>query len=82
MGDLVIRNLDDAVIAAYREAAARNRRTLEVELRERLKNFAPRTDSEITESRDRLARIRAMTPDVPQTPSEVLVREDRDGFRW
>jgi hypothetical protein len=26
-------------------------------------------------------RIQAMTPDVPQTPSEVLVREDRDGLR-
>jgi hypothetical protein len=31
----------------------------------------------------KLAEIRAMTPaGVQQTPAEVLVREDRDGYRW
>jgi plasmid stability protein len=83
MGQVLIRNLDDDVIAAYREAAERNQRSLEAELRERLKNFRPRTAAEIAASRERLAKIRAMTPDVPQTPSEVLVRQmrDSDGFR-
>ncbi len=82
MGQVLIRNLDDDVIAAYREAAARNQRSLEAELRDLLTRFRPRSDAEIARSRQRMAEIRAMTLDVPQTPSEVLVREDRDGYRW
>ncbi len=81
MGQVLIRNLDDDVIAAYREAAERNARSLEAELREVLRSRRPMTAREIEAARERLATIRAMTPNVPQTPSEVLVREDRDGFR-
>ena len=36
MGQVLIRNLDDEVIAAYREAAKRNKRSLEAELRAQL----------------------------------------------
>lgn len=81
MGQVLIRNLDDEVIEAYREAAVRNARSLEAELREVLRARRPMTAKEVEGARARLAAIRAMTPDVPQTPSEVLVREDRDGFR-
>lgn len=81
MGQVLIRNLDDEVIAAYREAAARNARSLEAELREWLTRLRPRTEAETVELRARLAQIRAMTPNVPQTPAEILVREDRDGYR-
>ncbi len=65
------------------EAAKRNQRSLEAELREKLRLHRPRTQAEIDTSLKRLAEIRAMTPDVLQTPSEVLVREmrDSDGFR-
>jgi plasmid stability protein len=78
MGQVLIRNLDDAVIAAYREAAKRNQRSLEAELREKLRLHKPFTKAEIEASAERMAKIRAMTPNVPQTPSEVLVRELRD----
>lgn len=83
MGQILIRNLDDEVIAAYREAAVRNHRSLEAELREALSRSKPRTKRDIDAIMRRFAEIRAMTPNVPQTPSEVLVREMRDtnGFR-
>ncbi|MEI9927108.1 MAG: hypothetical protein WDN44_04500 [Sphingomonas sp.] len=82
MGQVLIRNLDDEVIAAYREAAKRNQRSLEAELREQLRLHKPFTQTEIEASVERMAKIRGMTPNVPQTPAEVLVREDRDGYRW
>ncbi len=78
MGQVLIRNLDDDVIAAYREAARRNQRSLEAELRERLRLHRPRTQAELDSSVERMASIRAMTPNVPQTPAEVLVRQLRD----
>lgn len=81
MGQVLIRNLDDDTIAAYREAAARHDRSLEAELREVLRRFRPVTTERRSEAQARMAAIRAMTPDVAQTPSEILVREDRDGFR-
>lgn len=81
MGQVLVRNLDDDTIAAYKEAAARHDRSLEAELRDVLRTFRPMIDSERSATLDRMRAIRAMTPDVPQTPAEVLVREDRDGYR-
>ena len=83
MSQVLIRNLDDALLADYREAAARNDRSLEAELREALRvarPVSPKRREELLEISD---RIRAMTPKgVKQTPSEILVREDRDGYRY
>ena len=81
MGQVLIRNLDDATIAAYREQAARNDRSLEAELRTVLARYQPMSRADQGVALARLAAIRGMTLDVPQTPSEQLVREDRDGFR-
>lgn len=81
MGQVLIRNLDDDTIAAYRESAARHGRSLEAELRDVLRRFRPVTTHQRSGAQDRMAAIRAMTPDVPQTPSDLLVREDRDGYR-
>ncbi|HEU4958888.1 MAG TPA: hypothetical protein VFT56_00645 [Sphingomonas sp.] len=81
MGQVIIRNLDDATIAAYREQAVRNDRSLEAELRTVLARYQPMSQAGRSAALERLAAIRRMTPDVPQTPSEQLVREDRDGFR-
>ncbi len=78
MGQVLIRNLDDEVIEAYRQAAARNRRSLEAELREALSRVRPRSPRDIEEIRRRFAEIQAMTPNVAQTPSEILQRENRD----
>ena len=79
MGQLLIRNVDDETIAAYREAAAHHGRSLEAELRDTLRRFRPMGDQQRNAMRQRLADIRAMTLAVPQTPAEQLVREDRDG---
>lgn len=81
MAQVLIRNLDDEIVAAYRESAERNCRSLEAELRDLLTRMRPRTSVEVSAMRARMAEIRAMTPNVPQTPAETLVREDRDGFR-
>jgi len=82
MGQALIRNLDDALLADYREAALQNQRSLEAELRDALARARPVTAKRQSELLDRLATIRAMTPiGVPQTPSELLVRQDRDGDR-
>lgn len=82
MGQIVIRNLDDDLIADFREAAERHNRSLEAELREALKTVRPHSQKRREELLKRLSAIRAMTPEVTQTPSEQLVREDRDGYRW
>jgi plasmid stability protein len=82
MGQVLIRNLDDELIAAYREAAERNNRSLEAELRAALGLHRPITAKRRQVLRKLSDAIRAMTPrNVVQTPSELLVREDRDGFR-
>jgi antitoxin FitA len=82
MGQALIRNLDDDLLADYREAAARNARSLEAELREALKVVRPVSRKRREELLEISRRVRAMTPKgVKQTPAEVLVREDRDGYR-
>jgi antitoxin FitA len=77
----LIRNIDADLLADYREAAKANHRSLEAELREALRIARPLGRKRRTELIAAADRIRAMTPDVPQTPSEQLVREDRDGYR-
>jgi plasmid stability protein len=81
MAQALIRNLDDELLADYRAAAEANHRSLEAELREALRLARPLTPKKREELVAEMDRIRAMTPAVPQTPSEQLVREDRDGFR-
>jgi antitoxin FitA len=80
MGQILIRNLDDEMIADYREAAVRNNRSMEAELREALRVMRPKSAKRVAELLELSRRIRAMTPSgVRQTPSEQLVREIRDG---
>ncbi len=76
MANLTIRNLDEAVVAKLKARAKAHHRSLEAELREILtvtvgrqarKDFLARAD-----------RIAAMTPDVAQTDSTEIIREDRD----
>lgn len=76
MGTLTIRNLDDDVIARLKQQAKTNHRSLEAELREILARAAS-GDLRIN-FRALAERIAAMTPDVPQTDSTQLLREDRD----
>lgn len=76
MANVTIRNLDDEVVARLKDRAKANKRSLEAELREILSETAYRPSRE--EFRKLAARIRAMTPDVEQTDSTLLIREDRD----
>ena len=80
MGQILIRNLPDDLIADYREAAVRNQRSLEAEVRAVLSVMRPKSPERIAELLEKARLIRAMTPEgVKQTPSEQLVREIRDG---
>ncbi len=81
MANLTIRNLDDEVVKRLKKKAKDNGRSLEAELRLLLSEEAQRPSrhpSRGAELRARAERIAAMTPDVPQTDSVELLREDRD----
>ena len=76
MANLTIRNLDDAVVERLKLRAKAHNRSLEAEVRTILESTVRVADRKafIQEAK----RIAAMTPDVPQTDSTILVREDRD----
>ena len=79
MAQALIRNLDDDLLADYRQAAKTNSRSLEAELREGLARARPQTRLGREEFLALAQRVRDMTPPgTRQTPSEQLVREDRD----
>lgn len=77
MAQVVIRNIDDAVIERLRERAKSKRQSLEQTLRDALAEAARPSRTEVLA---KLARIRAMSPPPkPGTPlAEDLIREDRD----
>ena len=76
MTTITIHNLDDEIIARLKERAARHNRSLESEVRQILTDIikAPPRNELVELAK----RIRDMTPDVPQTDSTKLIREDRD----
>ena len=74
MAQVLVRNLDDEVVERLRQRARREGRSLEQKLREILTAAARPDREEILAEMD---RIRAMTPQVPQTDSTELIREDR-----
>ena len=74
-----VRHLDDDVVQRLRRRAADNNRTLESEVRAILER-ASKDDMEMrrgsfVEASDRLREI---TKGTYQTPSEFLIREDRE----
>lgn len=75
MGQVIVRNLDDRVVAALKERAKRKGRPLERELRDILTQAARPSRAEII---DDLTRCRALTPKSHRTPAEDIVREVRD----
>ena len=77
MANLTIRNIDDEVVEALKARAKHNNRSLEAELRQILSDSVPRHLSG-AQLRAIAERIAAMTPDVPQSDSTLLIREDRD----
>ena len=79
MGQVLIRNLDDALIADFKQAAVRNGRSLEAELRDALAAARPRRRL-TTEEKFALSRaLTALTPpEARLMDSTPLIREDRD----
>jgi plasmid stability protein len=75
MGQVLIRNVDDSVIAALRARAASRGVSLEAELRAVLSRAARHPRAEIAVE---LAVVRAMTPRGPRHLAEEFVREGRD----
>lgn len=75
-GSLLVRHVDDGLIARLKRRAARHGRSAEAEHREILRR-ALAADEDL--SFDQLAaELRRLTAGRQATPSEVLLREGRD----
>ena len=79
MGQILVRNLDDAVIRRLKQRASRQKLSLEEAVRrilaEATQPMKPSPEELIVE----LDRIAAMSPPITEPPfSEDLIREDRD----
>ena len=79
MGQILIRNLDDAVIHDLKRRATREKLSLEETVRrilaEAVKSKRPSREELLAE----LDRIAAMSPPITEPPfAEDLIREDRD----
>ena len=84
MATINVRRLDDEVIERLKQRAAANKRSLEGEVRHILE-VAARDDMEARRAAFRVlsAEFRRETAGRPQTPSEMLIRGDRDsGHRY
>ena len=80
MGTINVRGLDDEVVRRLKRRAADNNRSLENEARHILEQAAGDGMAEKTRAFLELSRrMRRQTAGRPQTPSQVLIREDRDG---
>ena len=75
MANLTIRNVEDETVEALKRRARTHRRSLEGELRQILADAIRPTAS--VDLRLLAEQIAAMTPDIPQTDSVDLLREDR-----
>lgn len=73
---LIVRNLDDKLLARLRRRAARHGRSIESEHREILRHaLSAEVDPDFG---DLAARLRKLIKVRKQTPSEQLLREGRD----
>lgn len=77
MASVTIRDLDNEVVKELKRQAKANNRSLEAELREILSRETSHRKKMVRLRRES-RRVAAMTPDVPQTDSTLLIREDRD----
>lgn len=75
MAQVLIRNLDESVIARLKIKAELNGHSLEQELRDIINRAAPLTPQERVAIADRIASMQEKPASIP---SEVLVRRDRD----
>lgn len=75
MADLAIHNIDASVVADLKARTRANNRSLESEIREIL--AAAMDPTHALDLRALAERIAAMTPEVDQTDSTGLLRDDR-----
>ena len=78
MATFTIRNVEDEIVKALKARAKSHNRSLESEIRQILVDQVRRPAWRGDELLERAKRIAAMTPNVPQTDSVELLREDRD----
>lgn len=76
MTDLLVRNVDEALVRKLHQRAKAHGRSVAEEHREILRDTLLGGTRETFH--ELAARCRAMTPDCYQTPAEDLIREDRD----
>ncbi len=77
MAQLVVRNLDEELVAKLKLRAARHGRLAEAEHREILREALSEEPGRQS-FKEMAARVRAMTAGRRHTPSEILLREGRD----
>ena len=79
MATINVRRLDDDIVQRLKKRASDNKRSLESEVRYILEQVANDSDQLKRESFRSLAKnLRQVTKGSTQTPSEDLIREDRD----
>jgi antitoxin FitA len=79
MGDIVLRNLDEALKQSLRERAARHGRSMSAELREIVRTALSQADADPNAGFKKLAaRLRKRSGSRKQTPAWILQREGRD----
>lgn len=76
MAQLVVRNIEDGLVARLKLRAAQHGRSAEAEHREILRQAL--TEEPRRSFKELAARVRAMTEGRAHTPSEVLQREGRN----
>lgn len=75
MANITIRNIEDETVEALKRRAKSHRRSLEAEVRQILADVVhPMAPVDLRLLAEKIA---VMTPDVPQTDSADLLREDR-----
>jgi plasmid stability protein len=79
MATVLVRQLDDEVVRRLEQRAAGNNRSLESEVRHILEQAAGDDMGEKTRAFRELSKRlhEQQTGDRPQTPSHILIREDR-----
>jgi plasmid stability protein len=76
LGQVIVRNLADDVIAAHERLAAARGVPRKQQLRDVVAAAAGPTREQLL---SRLAACRSLTPSGPRTPAADLIRENRDG---
>ncbi len=79
MSTVNVPDLDEAVVYWLKKRAADNNRSLENEIRDILaRAAADERDAKQKAFLEISGELRKLTAGRPQTPSEILIREDRD----